>query len=246
MAIARLIAPYDEFRGRDTKRGVNGGNVVYSQGNQRNTRPYSRPFDPSTGAQLIKRAYFRVASTQWAGLSSSDVASWTALAATITRYNSVGMAYNPQPRNLYMETVLIGLITDDSKPDTASLSQSFPIVFTLSDIIHNTGTSTLDLTQVWNIMPGKIMWQFTKPLTPGTRSPRNLQVNKQSFDAFGIPLPFWVVYDTTTTPTGTVSIPDSYFAPPILTGQRIGVIVTPISAENNIQGTATSYIFDIG
>lgn len=245
MAIARLIAPYDEFRGRDTRRGINGGNVVYSQGNQRNTRPFSRPFDPRSTLQASQRSAFSVASIVWASLSGSDVASWDALAATITRYNSVGMAYHPAARTLFMQSTLIWIALGAGPITTASLTQTYPIPSALTSVIHETGAARAVLAFGYADTAGIIQVRITDPLTPGTRSTRALQFKSPGLDVSGFPRPELSIADTTGGSSGPQHFDDLLFANPLVPGNRYGFRIQPLSAENALPGTPTDYIFDV-
>jgi len=108
MALAKLIAPFAQVSGRfdspmlDSEPG-SGVVAMPASGNRTYLRRNVIPNQPNSTYQILARAQVVTLSESFQNLTLEQVAGWKALAATMTRENSLGQPYTPTWNIIYLQ-----------------------------------------------------------------------------------------------------------------------------------------------
>jgi hypothetical protein len=170
MAKIKLVAPYEEFRGRDSARNTPNGSVVFPRAGGVVSRSFIRPQQPNSPIQHFARFALAGATTTWNLLSGSDKTSWDDLGQTITRTSKTGFTYHPTGRALWIEASVIGSRNSGGPPSTAPTSVEFPpllapTVLTVEDV---DSPLIVDLPAV--ALETFILFSIAGPFSTGVRS----------------------------------------------------------------------------
>jgi hypothetical protein len=170
MAKIRLVAPYEEFRGRDSARNTPNGSVVFPRAGGVVSRSFIRPAQPNSPIQHLSRVILAAATQTWNSLDNAEKTSWDDLGLTITRTTKTGFTYHPTGRSLWIESSVIAGRNTGSPPSTAPATVSYPPILEPTILTVEDLDSPLIVTFPAIPIETLILFSIAGPFSTGVRS----------------------------------------------------------------------------
>ncbi len=224
MAILRLTQPFDAYHGTVKGQTDNNKLVLYSSRRAACVaRAWVSPDNPMSTLQLAVRDYLALAAAAYRDLTEAQAAAWTAAANAIMRENILGLDYYLTGIGLFCMINTYGQIHDQAIVDDVPTILMPPVPISLTSV---TATSTVLLTIVADVTgletDGMCLVRVSLPLPGEARQarPNDCRMIDVTIDS-----------NIAVHAAGTLTIALTITTSLIVATDRIGVMITPLSAD---------------
>jgi len=237
MAKAKMVAPYEQFIGRDSLKSTPNGSVVFRRSGAPVTRAFSRPVQPNSPIQRTARFLFSGASIAFNALSDADVLTWHNLGLTITRTNAAGFTYHPDARSLFFESYLVGTRNLQLTYTTAPVSVSYNPLLPCTSLTWDPGVTGLGMTYPAVAINQYIILYLTNALSLGVRSLKGRSFHNPALNPVD-PSATQIVWILLAAATTSAYFNDNFLRDVLIVGKRYGVRLQTVDPSCNILGPA--------